>query len=89
MKVANLKVQLANGISMKALGLFKNFKNKVLDHYVYYTFTVMDFNDKPCSYKMFLHSQLLFQEPNTYINYCKDLQKDIDIRIKDYTRNHE
>ena len=54
MEVTNLTVKLANGGLVKALGLLRNLKMKVLDHHIYHTIAVMDFNDKPGSYEMIL-----------------------------------
>lgn len=137
MEFTDLTVKLANGSLVKALGLLRNFKIKVLNHYVYHIFVIMDFNDKPCSYKMILgrpficeynmvhdwsqnhvyltledktlrvdlktgkvHSMArkFFKEnvdtiivsdskPTTSINYCKNLQRDIDPRTQEYTND--
>ena len=54
MDVADLCVKLANGGLVRALGLLQNLRVKILDHYVTHTFAVMDFNDKPGSFKMIL-----------------------------------
>lgn len=54
LEVANLRVKLANGGLVKALGLLRNLKVKILEHYVLHTFVVMDFNDKPGSFEMIL-----------------------------------
>ena len=54
MDVADLRVKLANGGLVRALGLLRNLRVKILDHYVAHTFPVMDFNDKPRSFKMIL-----------------------------------
>ena len=138
MEVADLRVKLANGSLVKALGLLKNFKVKILDHYVRHTFAVMDFDDKPSSYEMILGRPFMREhqmvhdwsnnqvyltlddenirvdlksgkshpmthgffrenfhttvfsdsEPTTSINYCKDLQKDIDLGTRDYKNDH-
>lgn len=54
LEVANVRVKLANGGLVKALGLLQNLKVKVLEHYVLHTFAVMDFNDKPGSFEIIL-----------------------------------
>ena len=54
MEAANLRLKLANGSLVKAVGLLKNFEVKALDHHVCQTFVVMDFNDKPSSYEIIL-----------------------------------
>ena len=41
MEVADLCVKLANGGLVMAIGLLKNFKVKILDHYIHHAFTVM------------------------------------------------
>ena len=54
MDVADLHVKLANGGLVRALGLLRNLKVKIPYHYVYHTFAIMDFNDKPGSFEMIL-----------------------------------
>lgn len=54
MEVVDLHVKLANGGLVKTIDLLKNFKVKVMDHYIYHAFVVMDVNDKPSFFEMIL-----------------------------------
>lgn len=54
MEPANLRLKLANGSLVKAVGLLKDFTIDSLDHHIGQTFVVMDFNDKPSSYEIIL-----------------------------------
>ena len=54
MEVVDLHVKLANGGLVKAFGLLRYLKFKILDHYVYHTFIVMDFRGKLGSFHMIL-----------------------------------
>ena len=54
MEPANLRLKLANGSLVKAIGLLKDFTIDILDHHIGQTFAIMDFNDKPSSYEIIL-----------------------------------
>ena len=64
MEVSDLHIKLSNGGLVKALRFLINLKVKVLDHYVYHTFAVMDFSNKPNSFEMILGCPFMQNQPN-------------------------
>ena len=78
--VVNLCVNLVNGGLVKATGLLRNLRVKILDHYVYHTFAVMDFSDKPRLFEMILGRSFMrkhkmvhdWSNNNVYLNLKDD-----------------